>query len=180
MGGNAGYNTRPLLYATAPVTVGRAREAPIIGTHAVQIQGSHLINAPRARVWELLNDPDVLARCAPGVTEVQRESADRFTAVFSVALGPVKGTFRAQIDLTDKTPLEAMTLKLSARGPVGTIGAVGRITLADEGAGARVTWSGEPQLMGMLASVGARFAQTAAKSHAETFFTKLEQEAHTT
>jgi carbon monoxide dehydrogenase subunit G len=146
----------------------------------VQIQGSHLIEAPRARVWELLNDPDVLARCTPGVTALKRDGDDRFTATFTVALGPVKGNFNAQIEVTDKTPLEAMTLKLSARSPVGAIGAVGRITLADEGAHTRVDWSGEPQLMGMLASVGGRFAQTAAKSHADTFFTKLEQQAQAT
>jgi uncharacterized protein len=156
---------------------GPVPEALAIETDAVQIQGSHLIHAPRARVWALLNDPDVLARCAPGVTELTRESEDRFTAAFGVALGPVKGTFRATIDLADKTPLEAMTLKLSARGPVGTLGAVGRIALADEDGGTRVTWSGEPQLMGMLASVGGRFAQTAAKTHAETFFNNLEREA---
>jgi len=143
----------------------------------VQITGSHLIKAPRARVWELLNDPDTLARCTPGVTELSRDGDDRFAATFTVALGPVKGNFQAHVDVTDKVPGEAMTLKLSARSPVGAVGAVGRITLADEGDGTRVTWAGEPQLMGMLATVGARFAQTAAKSHAEAFFTKLEQEA---
>jgi carbon monoxide dehydrogenase subunit G len=145
----------------------------------VQIQGSHLINAPRARVWELLNDPDVLARCTPGVTALTRESEDRFSATFTVALGPVKGNFQALIEVTDKTPLEAMTLRMNGRSPIGAIGAVGRITLADEGAGTHVAWSGEPQLMGMLASVGGRFAQTAAKTHAEAFFTKLDELAQT-
>jgi uncharacterized protein len=143
----------------------------------VQIQGSQIIRAPRARIWELLNDPDVLARCTPGVTALQPSGPDRFTATVAVALGPVKGSFQAQIETLDKVPGEGMTLKLSARGPVGTIGAVGRITLADHAGGTLVSWVGEPQLMGMLASVGGRFAQTAAKSHAEQFFTKLEQEA---
>lgn len=145
----------------------------------MQIQGTHLIQAPRARVWELLNDPEVLARCAPGVTELRRDGDDRFAATFTVALGPVKGAFKARIDLTDKTPLEAMTLKLSAQSPVGNVGATGRITLADEGDGTRVAWSGEPQLMGMLASVGGRFAQSAAKANADTFFTKLDEIART-
>jgi uncharacterized protein len=142
----------------------------------VQIQGSHLIKAPRARVWELLNDPDVLARCTPGITALRADGPDRFTATFSVALGPVKGNFQAQIAITDKTPGEAMSLTLSARSPVGAIGASGRIVLTDETGHTRVSWSGEPQLMGMLATVGGRFAQTAAKANAEAFFAKLEQE----
>jgi carbon monoxide dehydrogenase subunit G len=141
----------------------------------VQIQGTHLIGAPRARVWELLNDPDALAQCAPGVTELRRDGEDRFAAMFTVALGPMKSNFKAVIALKEKTPLEAMTLELSAQSPMGALGAVGRITLTDEGEGTRVAWSGEPRLMGMLATVGGRFAQTAAKANAETFFTKLEQ-----
>lgn len=146
----------------------------------MQIQGSHLIRAARARVWEILNDPDVLARCAPGLSDLQATGPDQFAATFAVALGPVKGNFKAQIDIVDKVPNEAMTMKLSARGPVGTIGATGHIALADEDGATRVTWSGEPQLKGMLASIGGRFAQAAAKSHAETFFTRLEREAQTT
>lgn len=141
----------------------------------MQIQGTHLIAAPRARVWELLNDPDALAQCAPGVTELRRESEDRFAATFTVALGPMKSNFKATIALTDKTPLEAMTLELSAQSAMGALGASGRLTLADEGEGTRIDWSGEPRLMGMLATVGGRFAQSAAKANAETFFTKLEQ-----
>ena len=146
----------------------------------MQIQGSHLIKAPRARVWELLNDPEVLARCTPGITELRPDGDDRFTATFSVALGPVKGNFQAQIAVTDKTPNEAMSLSLSARSPVGGVGARGRIVLADQDGQTRVDWSGEPQLMGMLATVGGRFAQTAAKANAEAFFSKLEQEAQKT
>jgi carbon monoxide dehydrogenase subunit G len=141
----------------------------------VQIQGTHLIGAPRARVWELLNDPDALAQCAPGVTELRRDGEDRFAATFTVALGPMKSNFKAAILLKEKTPLEAMTLELSAQSPMGALGAVGRITLTDEGEGTRIAWSGEPRLMGMLATVGGRFAQSAAKANAETFFTKLEQ-----
>ena len=141
----------------------------------MQIQGTHLIGAPRAQVWELLNDPDALARCAPGVTELRRDGDDRFAATFTVALGPMKSNFKAKITLTDKTPLEAMTLELAAQSPMGAVGATGRITLADEGEGTRLTWSGEPRLMGMLASVGGRFAQSAAKTNADTFFTKLDQ-----
>jgi carbon monoxide dehydrogenase subunit G len=143
----------------------------------MQIQGTHVIRAPRTRVWQLLNDPAVLARITPGVSALTPTGDDRYAATFSVALGPVKGSFQATVNVTEKKADEAMSLELSARGPVGTIGAVGRLALADAPEGTMVTWSGEPRLMGMLASVGGRFAQTAARAHAETFFTKLEEEA---
>lgn len=143
----------------------------------MQIQGTSLVKAPRRRVWDLLNDPAVLARCTPGLERLEPDGEDRYTATFTVALGPVKGTFQGRIEVTDKAPLEAMTLSVAAKSPVGCVNARGRITLGDEGADTRITWAGEPQLIGMLATVGARLAAPVARAQAEQFFGSLEREA---
>jgi uncharacterized protein len=146
----------------------------------VQLQGEYVIHAPRDRVWQLLNDPAVLARITPGVTELIPDGGDRYKATFVVALGPFKSTFNGQVEIADKQPPEAMTLKVQARGSGGGVAATGRITLREDesDAGAtRVAWTGEPQLTGMLATVGGRFVQGASKSQAEQFFTSLEREA---
>lgn len=142
-----------------------------------QIEGSSQIRAPRPRVWALLNDPDVLARCTPGLTSLAPEGPDRYAATFTIALGPVKGTFQGRIEVADKVPDERMTLTVNARSPVGVVSARGTLRLEDEDGTTRVHWAGEPQLMGTLAAVGARLAQSVAKSQAEVFFQKLEQEA---
>jgi uncharacterized protein len=143
----------------------------------VHIQGTSLVKAPRDRVWALLNDPEVLARCTPGLDRLEAEADDRYRATFTLAFGPVKGTFQGRIEVSDKVPGEAMTLGVSAKSGVGGVSARGRILLADEGSDTRVTWTGEPQLVGMLASVGARLAEPVARSQAEHFFSRLEQEA---
>jgi carbon monoxide dehydrogenase subunit G len=78
---------------------------------------------------------------------------------------------------------EAMTLTLQARGPGGGVAAVGRITLHEvetEAGTTRVAWSGEPQLMGLLATVGGRLVQGAAKTQADQFFTQLRSQATST
>ncbi|HEY8550459.1 MAG TPA: carbon monoxide dehydrogenase subunit G [Vicinamibacterales bacterium] len=143
----------------------------------MQIQGSSLVKLPRARVWQLLNDPAVLARCTPGLSRLDREGENRYAATFTVAIGPVKGNFNGHITVSDQVPEEAMTLTVNAKSPVGVIAARGHLQLADEGPDTRVTWTGEPQLMGTLAAVGARLVQSVAKSQVDTFFTRLEQEA---
>ena len=127
---------------------------------------------------DVLNDPAVLERCTPGLSKLEPEGEDRYAATFTVALGPVKGNFQGHISVTDKVLEEAMTLNVNAGNPIGGVAARGRLHLADEGTDTRVTWEGEPQLMGMLASVGARLAQTVAKTQVDQFFTSLEQEAH--
>jgi uncharacterized protein len=151
----------------------------------VQLQGEYVIHAPRDRVWQLLNDPAVLARITPGVTELIADSGisdsgDRYKATFVVALGPFKNTFNGHVEVADKQPPEAMTLKVQARGSGGGVAAIGRITLGEDESqpgATRVSWAGEPQLSGMLATVGGRFVQGAAKSQAEQFFASLEREA---
>lgn len=203
----------------------------------MQIQGEHLIHAPRERVWRLLNDPEVLARITPGVTSLVAEGDDRYKVTLAVSLGPLKSTLQGQIEIADKQPPDAMTLKVQVRGAAGGVAAVGRITLQDaapsadsptgaeiaatsadasasvsastsDAAGApgataataaatqaspaeaaaaaqaspaaaatRITWTGEPQLLGMLATVGGRLVQGAAKAQADQFFASLEREA---
>src|SRR5262249_39231790 len=146
----------------------------------VEIHGEHLIHAARESVWHLLNDPAVLARITPGVTSLVPDGDDRYKATIAVVLGPVRSAFQGQVEVTDKRPPEAMTLRLNARGPGGGVAAIGRITLHEvktETDATRVTWSGEPQLMGLLATVGGRLIEGAAKTQAEQFFQQLERVA---
>ena len=146
----------------------------------MQLQGEYVVHAPRDRVWQLLNDPAVLARITPGVTSLIPDGDDRYKATFVVALGPFKNTFNGHVEVADKQPPDAMTLKVQARGPGGGVAATGRITLREDASdpGATlVAYAGEPQLSGMLATVGGRLVQGAAKSQADQFFTSLEREA---
>ena len=51
----------------------------------MQLQGEYVVHAPRDRVWQLLNDPAVLARITPGVTSLIPDGDDRYKATFVVA-----------------------------------------------------------------------------------------------
>ena len=62
-----------------PVYPGKQLSAFWITMH---FEGNHILEAPREAVWELLIDPDVLARISPGVKELSHEEGDRYKAVF--------------------------------------------------------------------------------------------------
>ncbi len=143
------------------------------------LEGSHFIHSPPNRVFALLNDPDVLSRCVPGVKSLVRDGADSYKALVEVAIGPVKGKFDGKIAITEKVLDQSMTLKVEFKSPVGIANALGTLKLESENDGTRVHWAGEPQLMGMIASVGARLIGGVAKAQADLFFSKLEQEAQT-
>ena len=141
------------------------------------VEGSNVIQAPRARVWALLQDPDVLARCVPGVQEMAPDGPDSYTALLNVAVGPVKGKFKAKVKLSNQVPPESMTLQVEAKAPTGMVNAVGVLTLVDQGETTLVNWSGEPKLMGMIASLAGRLIGGISKQQADVFFANLELEA---
>ena len=61
------------------------------------LEGSHFIHSPPNRVFELLNDPEVLSRCVPGVKSLVLDGTDSYKAQVEVAIGPVKGKFDEHI-----------------------------------------------------------------------------------
>ena len=144
----------------------------------MQVQGSHTISAPRERVWALLQNPDVLARCVPGVTEMVPSGDDSYNAVLNVAVGPVKGKFTAKVNITDRQPPQQMTLSIDAKSPTGIVTAVGTLNLLalDDG-NTQVDWAGEPKLRGMLATLAGRLIGGITQQQADLFFANLNQEA---
>ena len=144
----------------------------------MQVQGSTIISAPRERVWALLQDPEVLARCVPGVTELIPSGEDQYNALLNVAVGPVKGKFQAKVTITDRQPPQQMTLSIDAKSPTGMVTATGTLKLlALENGTTQVDWEGEPKLRGMLATLAGRLIGGITQQQADVFFANLEKEA---
>jgi carbon monoxide dehydrogenase subunit G len=142
----------------------------------VHIEGSHSIAASREQVWEALNDPEVLARCLPGVTTLEPSGEDRYTAQLKLGVGPIRGDFKGRVEVRDKEPPAALTLYVEARGPMGTVRATGGVQLEDEAEATAVSYVGDAQLIGPMAGLGNRVMQSVAKTLAQQFFKALERE----
>ena len=51
----------------------------------MKLSGSYQINLPKEKVWEALNDPEILKQAIPGCEEFTKNSETEFTAVNSVS-----------------------------------------------------------------------------------------------
>ncbi len=143
----------------------------------MKVEGTHRIPAPRERVWQLLNDPAVLARCTPGVTRLEAADNDTYHATLTLGIGPVRGTFEGQLRITDKTFPEQMTLEVEGSGAPGGVRAVGTLVLSHDGDATVIDYQGEPLISGRLAAVGARLLTGVARKFAGEFFANLAREA---
>jgi carbon monoxide dehydrogenase subunit G len=140
------------------------------------LDGTHHFSAPRDRVWAALTDPAVLARATPGCERLDPVGPDEFEATLSVGVAAVKGVYQGKLVMLDKKPLESYTLRVEGSGRPGFVKGEGRLTMAEENGGTRVTIKGEAQVGGVIAAVGQRLLGAASRMLMEQFFSALEAE----
>lgn len=149
----------------------------------MEMQGEVSIAASRERVWEALNDTQVLARCIDGVESLTRSTDpasgnDRLDGKMNARVGPVRATFSGHVMLTNVVPPESYVLVGEGKGGVaGFAKGEAAVTLVSAAAGMtmlhyRVTSS----VGGKLAQLGARLIEGTAKGYADTFFSRLKAE----
>jgi len=143
----------------------------------MRLEGTYTLDAPRDRVWELLNDPQVLARCTPGIKELEPTEGDTYKAAMEVGVGPVKGMFQGKVEVAERRAPEQITLRVQGGGSAGMVRAEGTITLREEGGRTVLSYTGEAQVSGLIASVGQRMIGSVAKMLADQFFSNLIKEA---
>lgn len=142
----------------------------------MKLEGTYTLPAPRQKVWEMLNDPEVLARVTPGIKHLEPLGGDVYKATLEVGVGPVRGTYAGQVSISEKVPPERMRLQIEGGGKPGTIRATGEFQLQEQGGQTVVAYTGDAQITGVIASVGHRLIGGVAKQMTAEFFKALERE----
>ena len=63
----------------------------------MELTGQERIAAPRAQVWQALNDPEILKACIPGCESIELTSPTEMQARITLRLGPIKASFSGQV-----------------------------------------------------------------------------------
>ena len=142
----------------------------------MHLEGSHAFSASPDKIWELLNDPDVLVRTTPGLTSLEPDGEDVYKAEFQIKLGPVNGGFSGSLAVKDRDPPRSYRLEIDVSGRIGAAKAEGTFDIRDENGEAVVTFAGDARLNGVLARMGGRVLNGVAKLFTKQFFAALEQE----
>jgi 2-furoyl-CoA dehydrogenase large subunit len=135
--------------------------------------GSAEVGAPPEAVWAMLLDADALASIIPGAHSVEKLSPTHFRAEVTLGVGPVKGRYRAEIELFDLAPPSRVKLRGAAVGALGAADGEGQVTLAQTSAGTRLSYTYEAKIGGKAASVGGRLLDAAARIVIRQFFEAL-------
>jgi len=137
----------------------------------VEINGETVIAAPVQQVWDGLNSTEALAAAIPGCQSISESGENTFDVVAKVAVGPVKATFRAALELTDIEPLQGYVINFKSNGGVaGMASGKARVALSEAGEDTRLAYQTDVQVGGKLAQMGSRLIQSSADKLSAQFF----------
>ncbi|WP_193180871.1 SRPBCC family protein [Nisaea sediminum] len=137
----------------------------------MDMSGEYLVPAPRQKVWEALNDPEILKQCIPGCEEVNRTGDNAFDAKVSAKVGPVKAKFTGAVTLSDIDPPNGYTISGEGKGGAAGFAKGGaKVALSDAEGGTLLKYDVNAQVGGKLAQIGARLIDSTAKKMANDFF----------
>lgn len=140
----------------------------------MKMTGEERIAAPRNRVWEALNDPEVLRQCIPGCQALEKEADDKLRTTVEIKIGPIGARFNSVVTLTDIQAPQGYTLIGEGQGgTVGSAKATIKVRLAEDGAATRLAYDVDAQVGGRLAQLGGPIIDATAKQFAGKFFKKL-------
>lgn len=143
----------------------------------MDLNGSHILNAPPERIWTMLMDTDVLARIVPGITTLEKTNENEYKAVAQVKMGPVNGSFSGSLTMQDIRAGEGYTLNVQQNSKIGNANATVKIDLKPiEDQQTELTFDGKAKLSGLLARTSNRVMSGVANSLTKQFFENFEEE----
>jgi uncharacterized protein len=145
----------------------------------MQITGSYTFDFDQQAVWDILMNPDAIAKAIPGVQQMvpldNEPNAWRTTARLSVA--SLNGTYNGVIRMSELDPPRQYRLTVTGEGQQSIINGTALITLEpasdSDTPKTNVSWIAEANLSGKLASIAQRLVSVAASMLSRQFFSGL-------
>ena len=142
------------------------------------LEGTFTFNGPRAAVFELLQDPAVLAKALPGTKALTKTGDDQYEGVMKVSIGPMAAAeFVVKVELKDKVAPEKFSMHIDGKGGVGFTKGTATIELREQpGPVTLMTYTSDVQIGGKIAGVGQRLLESVGKMMTKQALDSLDKE----
>ena len=144
----------------------------------MDMTGEYRIPASRQKVWEALNDPDVLRASIPGCQSLEKVGENRFDAKVLAKVGPVRSTFNGSVELSNINAPESYSIGGEGKGGAAGFAKGGAdVHLEEVGPEETVlTYKAKADVGGKLAQLGSRLLDGTARKMADEFFSNFKDQ----
>jgi carbon monoxide dehydrogenase subunit G len=140
----------------------------------MDISSSYTLNAPREQVWDALLDPDLLKRAIPGCESLEPTGDNQYAMRLNVDVAGVKGAYQGTMRVLDAQKPESYRVVVDGAGARGILHSDGVLRLTANDAGTTdIHYTGQAQLGGPVASIGAQVASGAASMLLKRYFGRI-------
>src|SRR6202008_928225 len=118
----------------------------------MKISGSSKLAVPPEQAYQMMQDPEVLARAIPGCESLEKVGPDEYRMKMKMALASLSGAFEGKVRITEQTPPNSFRLVVEGTGRIGFVKGDGLLKLSPaDGGGTEVAYEGEAQVGGTIA-----------------------------
>ena len=143
----------------------------------MEMQSSRQLSINQQQAWDALNDPEVLKVCIPGCTSIEATGENQYAIALAVKIGPVSAKFNGVITLADIQAPESYTLQFEGKGGAAGFGkGTAQVRLEPNDAGCELHYSVQASVGGKIAQMGQRLIDGTARSMADDFFKRFDEE----
>ena len=141
----------------------------------MKLSGSYQINLEKQKVWEALNDAEILKKSIPGCKKFIKNSDTEFAATATNKIGPFNASFTGDIQLKEINAPDSYIIEGSGNSPVGFASGKAKVKLEDAEGGTKLSYEVEANVGGKIVQVGSRLIEMTAKKVADIFFGKFSE-----
>ena len=142
----------------------------------MDMTGEYRIAAPRQKVWDALNDPEILKQAIPGCETITKHSDTEMSATVRAKVGPVSARFGGKVTISDRDPPTSYRISGEGTGgPAGFAKGGATVSLRDDNGETVLSYKVDANVGGKLAQIGSRLIDATARQMADNFFSKFAQ-----
>ena len=142
----------------------------------MNVSGEKTFAAPRAAVWQVLNDPASMAKTMPGVESFDVHDDKRWTANVKIPLGLGGLKMKIDMDKTEEREPEYAQLNIKGKGVGAMLSMITAFELAEADGATAMKWSADVKIAGPVGSMGQRVLQPIVNQQVSQVLAALDRE----
>ena len=125
----------------------------------MKVEGTKEFDAPAQLVWEVLMDPERMAKLLPGIESFEVHDADHWTAAVKVPLGMGGLKLKFAFEQVERRPIDYAKLNAKGQGVGAIVNMVTEFHLEPDGERTTMRWEADVRVAGPIGSMGQRVFQ---------------------